>query len=53
MAVKFGWAIVNGRCVPNKEEQAVLRAIRRCRSAGISYRQIYTLLKDNGIIGNG
>ena len=53
MDVQFGWAIVNGKCVPNEEEQAVLRAIRECRSAGMSYRQIYQLLKDKGIVGNG
>ena len=53
MGVQFGWAIVNGKCVANKEEQAVIRAIRKCRSAGMSYRQIYQLLKDKGIIGNG
>jgi hypothetical protein len=53
MATQFGWKIVNGTTVPCSREQAVLRAIRECRSAGLSCRQILELLKGKGISRNG
>jgi hypothetical protein len=53
MATQFGWKIANGTTVPCAREQAVLHAIRECRFAGLSYRQILELLKGKGIPSNG
>ncbi len=53
MVPQFGWKLVNGQAVQCEREQAVLRAIRKCRAAGMSLRQIKKMLQDKGIVSNG
>lgn len=46
----YGYALVEGQLVEVEAEQAVIRAVRKAKAAGLTFEQIASVLRELGLM---